>query len=120
MLFRSRGGVTPAAALARATQAESARATGDVRAFSMSGSGSPPPPTPPQRTSHTPDIAAGSGHAGALDSIAVGLFSAAVSDPSGEAFWVGGRRAACGGLPGVCEPAWATAVGRVTVAAELI
>lgn len=114
------GGVTPAAALARATQAESARATGDVRAFSMSGSGSPPPPTPPQRTSHTPDIAAGSGHAGALDSIAVGLFSAAVSDPSGEAFWVGGRRAACGGLPGVCEPAWATAVGRVTVAAELI
>ena len=113
---------TPAVALARAASTISTdTSVGAVQAFSFGSGDSPaPPPTPPETTTRTPAIAAGGAHAGALDSIAVGLFSGAVSTPTGDAFWVGGRRAACGGGAGECVPAWATTVGLVTVAAEVV
>ena len=107
---------SPAVALAKASGAGGA-APDTVHAFSFGGG---PPPAPPQPTAHTPAVSAGGAHTGALDSIAVGLYSAAVATPAGDAFWVGGRRAACGGGAGECVPAWATTVGLVTVAAEVL
>jgi hypothetical protein len=114
-------GTTPAAALARLAKSGDGGSDAEgglVRAFSFPGETGLPPATSP----HTPPVAAGSGHAGALDSITAGLFSGAVASPDGASFWVGGRRAACvsGSAAGVCTPAWAASVGRVVVAAEVI